>query len=57
MNILKVIFGKNSRERSSTNYIYCRRCGRKLKSENSKLLGIGSSCYKKEVGEKQLKLF
>lgn len=38
-------------------YIYCRRCGRKLKSEQSKVLGMGSCCYKKEVEHKYKKLF
>ncbi len=28
-------------------YIYCRRCGRRLKSPQSKILGYGTNCYKK----------
>jgi len=26
---------------------YCKRCGRELKSDQSKLLGYGPTCYKK----------
>lgn len=29
----------------------CRRCGRKLKSEESKSRGMGESCYKKWIAE------
>jgi len=34
---------------------YCRRCGRKLKSEESKKLGLGRCCYNKEVRTKYTK--
>ena len=34
---------------------YCRRCGRKLKSEESKKLGLGRCCYKKELRTKYTK--
>lgn len=34
----------------------CKRCGRKLKNNDSKLLGYGPSCYKKVVKE-QLSTF
>lgn len=30
----------------------CLRCGRKLRSDQSKLLGYGPSCYKKSQKEK-----
>lgn len=28
----------------------CKRCNRELKSESSKLIGYGPTCYKKEFG-------
>lgn len=56
MKLLNKIFSFLSEE-SKEKHIYCRRCGRKLKSEQSKVLGIGSSCYKKEVENKYKKLF
>lgn len=31
--------------------VYCRRCGRKLKSEQAKELGFGPSCYKKHIAQ------
>lgn len=31
--------------------VFCRRCGRKLKSELAKQLGFGPSCYKKYIAE------
>lgn len=34
---------------------YCRRCGRRLKSEESKRLGLGKCCYNKEVQTKYTK--
>ena len=33
----------------------CKRCGRKLKSEQSKELGFGCVCYKKYLAENRLK--
>ena len=33
----------------------CFRCGRKLKSEQSKLLGMGPTCYKKWQNENNTK--
>lgn len=32
----------------------CRRCGRKLKSDKSKTLGFGPTCYKKFMEESKL---
>lgn len=29
--------------------VFCRRCGRKLKSVKAKQLGFGPSCYKKHI--------
>lgn len=34
----------------------CKRCGRKLKSYESQLLGYGPGCYKKFIKEKSRKL-
>lgn len=33
-------------------YNYCRRCGKPLKTELSKHLGLGRCCYNKEVRTK-----
>lgn len=33
------------------NYGQCLRCGRKLKTEESRLLGMGKTCYKKYMTE------
>lgn len=38
-------------------YIYCKLCGRKLKSEQSKLLGYGPSCFRKVNQVHSKKLF
>lgn len=32
-------------------YYKCLRCGRKLKSEESKQIGFGKTCYKKYMSE------
>ena len=55
MDVINKIFSYFSEEKPKKNYIYCRRCGRKLISEESKVLGIGISCYKKEIREKYKK--
>ena len=34
-----------------TKRVFCRRCGRELKSKNAKELGFGPSCYKKYIKE------
>ena len=34
----------------------CKRCGRKLKKNDSKLLGYGPSCYKKVLKEQLCKV-
>lgn len=31
--------------------VFCRRCGRELKSKNAKELGFGITCYKKHMKE------
>lgn len=36
-------------------YTYCRRCGRRLKTQESRRLGLGKCCYKKEVNTKYTK--
>jgi len=33
-------------------YTYCLRCGRKLKSEESRLVGMGKTCLKKRMESK-----
>lgn len=38
-------------------YIYCKLCGRKLKSGQSKLLGYGPSCFRKVNQVHSKKLF
>ena len=38
-------------------YLYCKLCGKKLKSEKSKLLGYGPTCYKKVNQVLSKKLF
>lgn len=43
------------RLKNDNTYTYCRRCGRKLKTQESKKLGLGSCCYKKEVKTKYTK--
>lgn len=49
MWLMNKIFKYFSEETQKKTYIYCRRCGRRLTNEESKVLGIGTSCYKKEV--------
>lgn len=40
-----------------TEYVYCKLCGRKLKSEKSKKLGYGITCYNKVNQVHSKKLF
>lgn len=44
-------------EIKSKQYEICKRCGRKLKSQESKILGYGPSCYKKYLKENSCHLF
>lgn len=37
------------------NYTRCRRCGKLLKTKESRRLGLGKCCYKKEVQTKYTK--
>lgn len=37
--------------------VYCRRCHRKLKDENSRKLGFGKVCYKKYNDKRKTYLF
>ena len=39
------------------NEVFCRRCHRKLKDEESKGLGFGKTCYKKYLKRKPNYLF
>lgn len=50
---IKFISGKIHSNQSDIRY--CRRCGRKLKSRESKKLGLGRCCYNKEVQTKYTK--
>ena len=38
-------------------YEICKRCGRKLRSKESKILGYGPNCYKKYLKEASPQLF
>ena len=49
-NIIKYIKSKLSPKQKI--YNYCRRCGRPLRTEISKHLGLGRCCYNKEVRTK-----
>lgn len=55
-NIIKSIIIKIKGPKKEVNY-YCRRCGRKLITKQSRELGIGKCCYNKEVRSKTKKLF
>jgi len=57
MKIIKALIGMFTDSKKQNDYSYCRRCGRKLKSEQSKKLGLGLCCYKKEVNNKTKSLF
>ena len=57
MKIIRAFISMFSDDKKQNNYAYCRRCGRKLKSEQSKKLGLGSCCYRKEVNNKTKSLF
>lgn len=53
-NFIKYVYKKFHNESNNT-YQYCRRCGRRLKTEESKKLGLGRCCYQKEVRTKYSK--
>lgn len=36
-----------------TKRVFCKRCGRELKSAKAKELGFGTSCYKRYISEQQ----
>lgn len=38
-------------------YQYCLRCGRKLKTDETRRMGYGKTCAKKALRYEQLKLF
>lgn len=44
-------------EISKKEFEVCRRCGRKLKSKESKILGFGPNCYKKYLKDNSCSLF
>lgn len=37
-----------------TKRVFCRRCGRELKSKKAKQLGFGPSCYRKYMKEQSI---
>lgn len=39
------------------NYVKCLRCGRVLKTPESRVIGYGATCYKKAMKESNSKLF
>lgn len=41
--------------KTTKNYTRCRRCGKLLKTKESRRLGLGKCCYKKEVQTKYTK--
>lgn len=57
MSIITKFLGKWYNGTSKEKHIYCRRCGKRLYSTESKVLGIGLCCYKKELTENKNKLF
>jgi len=52
-NFIKLMYKCLNKEKESV--IYCRRCGKKLTSTESKLLGVGKCCYQKELKDKYKK--
>ena len=51
-NFIKYVYKKFH---SDMEYQYCRRCGKKLRTKESKKLGLGRCCYQKEVRTKYSK--
>lgn len=49
-SFIKIFYKGDNRE----NYIYCRRCGKRLKTDESRKLGLGKCCYKKELCKNKL---
>lgn len=49
-SFIRIFYNNNKKE----NYIYCRRCGRKLRTKESRKLGLGKCCYKKEICKNKL---
>ena len=49
MKFIKKLFRSFLVKQNNENITYCRRCGRTLRSEESKKLGFGKCCYKKEA--------
>ena len=52
-DLLKYLYNKLKPQKHT--YQYCRRCGRRLKTEESRRLGLGRCCYEKEVRTKYSK--
>lgn len=47
----KILFWKNKKPQA---WLWCRRCGRRLKDEKSIRLGMGPSCLKKSPPQETL---
>lgn len=54
MNFFKTIYHKFLYNENNETYSYCRRCGKRLKTHESKKLGLGKCCYKKELYKNKL---
>lgn len=52
-NFIKSVYNRFNPQKESV--IYCRRCGRKLRTAESKALGVGKCCYQKELRNKYIK--
>lgn len=52
-DLIKYLYNKLKPHKN--NYQYCRRCGRRLKTKESRSLGLGKCCYEKEVRTKYSK--
>lgn len=54
MKFLKLIYKKFFIGKEKKTYTCCRRCGKQLKSKESRKLGLGKCCYKKELYKNKL---
>ena len=55
LTTIKTETEKNSN--SENEYVYCLRCGRKLKNPENKIRGMGRVCWEKSRTDKQRRLF
>ena len=56
-NILSESTTKETEKNSKDTYNYCLRCGRKLKTPENKLRGMGAICWEKSHLEQSRRLF